>query len=287
MATASGLLEGKVAIVTGAGGGIGRQHALALAAEGARVVVNDVGGARDGTGASPEMAAAVVEEIRVAGGEAVANTDTVATVEGGERIVRTALDRFGRLDVLVNNAGILRDKTLAKMDDDLWDAVIAVHLKGTYCVTRPAFVHMKERGDGGSIINTSSTSGLEGNFGQTNYGAAKAGIAGFTRCLALEGERHGIRVNAIAPVALTRMTEDLAMFQADELKSRMDPRWISPLVVFLASDLARGVTKRIFFVGGGQIAEMRMVRTEGVTKPEAEGLWTAEEIAAQLDRILA
>ena len=279
------LLTGKVAIVTGAGGGIGRAHALALAEAGAAVLVNDLGGARDGTGGGRGMADAVVGDIKAAGGEAVANYESVATVNGGEAIVRGALDAFGRLDIVVNNAGILRDKTLAKMDEGLWDAVIAVHLKGTYCVSRPAFVHMKEQGDGGSIINTSSTSGLEGNFGQTNYGAAKAGIAGFTRCLALEGERAGIRVNAIAPVALTRMTEDLQAAQSDEFR-RLTPDLVAPLIVYLASDLARDITKRIFFVGGGRIAEMRMVRTEGVTAGEG-GHWTPEAIADQMEKILS
>jgi NAD(P)-dependent dehydrogenase (short-subunit alcohol dehydrogenase family) len=282
-----GLLDEKVAIVTGSGGGIGREHALALAAEGAKLVVNDLGGARDGTGAGHAMADEVVQEIVAAGGEAVASYDSVSSMDGGEAIAKTALDAFGQIDVLVNNAGILRDKTLAKMDVGLWDAVIAVHLKGTYCVTRPVFNHMKERGQGGSIINTSSTSGLEGNFGQTNYGAAKAGIAGFTRCLALEGQKAGIRVNAIAPVALTRMTEDLMGTQSEEIKQRMDPKFVALLVVFLASDLAKDVTKRIFYVGGGRIAEMRMVRTQGVTKMEEGGLWTPEEIAAQLSEILA
>ena len=279
------LLTGKVAVVTGAGGGIGRAHALALAQAGAAVVVNDLGGARDGSGGGAAMADRVVDEIRAAGGEAVANYESVATVSGGEAVVENAVDAFGRLDVVVNNAGILRDKTLAKMDEDLWDAVIAVHLKGTYCVSRPAFQRMKDQGDGGSIINTSSTSGLEGNFGQTNYGAAKAGIAGFTRCLALEGERAGIRVNAIAPVALTRMTEDLQAAQSDTFQ-RMTPELIAPLIVYLASDLAREITKRIFFVGGGRIAEMRMVRSEGVTAGEG-GLWTPEAIAEQMEKILS
>jgi NAD(P)-dependent dehydrogenase (short-subunit alcohol dehydrogenase family) len=280
-----GLLDGKVAIVTGAGGGIGREHALALAAEGAKVLVNDLGGARDGTGAGHAMADQVAKEIEAAGGEAAPNYDNVATVEGGQAILEGALDAFGRVDVLVNNAGILRDKTLAKMDEDLWDAVIAVHLKGTYCVTRPVFNHLKEQGQGGSIINTSSTSGLEGNFGQSNYGAAKAGIAGFTRCVALEGKKAGIRVNAIAPVAFTRMTADL--MGAPEMEKRMNPKLISPLIVFLASDLSKEVTQKTFFIGGGKISEMRMVRTEGVTKEEDGGLWTADEIAARLDDILA
>jgi NAD(P)-dependent dehydrogenase (short-subunit alcohol dehydrogenase family) len=280
-----GLLDGKVAIVTGAGGGIGREHALSLSAAGAAVVVNDLGGSRDGSGAGHSMADAVVEEIRKAGGTAVANYDSVATTAGGQGIVKTAVDAFGRVDVLVNNAGILRDKTLAKMEEAEWDVVISVHLKGTYCVTRPVFQRMREQAEGGSIINTSSTSGLEGNFGQTNYGAAKAGIAGFTRCLALEGQKFGIRVNAIAPVALTRMTEDLPLAQNEAFKERMHPRHIAPLIVYLASDLSKDVTKKIFFVGGGQISEMRMVRTQGVTKKD--GVWSPDEIAGKIGDILA
>ena len=282
-----GLLDGKVALVTGAGGGIGREHALALAREGAKVVVNDLGGPRDGSGSgSRSMADHVVEEIRDQGGEAVASYDSVASVEGGERIVACALDSFGQLDICVNNAGILRDKTLANMTEDLWDPVIAVHLKGTYCVSRPAFRHMKERRAGGVIINTSSTSGLNGNFGQTNYGAAKAGIAGFTRCLALEGQRHGIRCFVLAPAALTRLTDDLPGFQDRALQEKMDPRLISPLVVFLASDLSGDLTHKTFFVGGGRIAEMKVVTATGVTKSEEAGLWTAEEIQGQLKNIL-
>jgi len=282
-----GLLDGKVAIVTGSGGGIGREHALALARHGAKVLVNDLGGARDGAGAGTAMADQVVKEIQEAGGEAAPNYDNVATVEGGQGILQSALDAFGKVDVLVNNAGILRDKTFAKMTEELWDSVIAVHLKGAYCVTHPVYNHMKERGEGGSIISTSSTSGLEGNFGQTNYGAAKAGIAGLTRCLAIEGMKAGIRVNAIAPVALTRMTEDLAMFQADEMKDKMDPGLVSPLIVYLASDLSKEITKRTFFVGAGTISEMRMVRTKGVTKTENGGLWEPDEIAGRIDEILA
>ena len=204
-----GLLDGKVAIITGAGGGLGRCHALLLAKEGAAIVVNDLGGSRDGQGGSASMADQVVKEIKAAGGQAVANYDSVATVKGGENICKTAIDAFGKVDILVNNAGILRDMTLVKTDEASWDIVVQVHLKGTYCVTRPVFTHMKERGQGGVIVNTSSTSGLIGNFGQCNYGAAKAGIAGFTRCLALEGKKYGIRVWGLAPVAVTRLTEDL------------------------------------------------------------------------------
>ena len=222
------LLTGKVALVTGAGGGLGRCHALALAKEGAKLVVNDLGGSRDGSGAAHSMADKVVDEIKALGAQAVANYDNVASVAGGEAIVKSALDAFGQLDICVNNAGILRDKTLAKLTEDFWDPVVDVHLKGTYCVSRPAFNHMKERGQGGVIINTSSTSGLNGNFGQSNYGAAKAGIWGFSRCLALEGQRSAIRVYILAPVALTRLTEDLAGMQTDEMKEKLDPALVSP-----------------------------------------------------------
>ena len=280
------LLNGKVALVTGAGGGIGREHALALARAGAKLVVNDLGGGRDGTGKGSAMADQVVEEIRALGAEAVANYDNVAEVAGGERIVKTALDAYGQLDVVVNNAGILRDKTLAKLDEALWDIVVAVHLKGTYCVSRPAFTHMKDRGQGGVIINTSSTSGLNGNFGQSNYGAAKAGIWGFTRCLALEGQRYGIRAFVLAPVAHTRLTDDLPGFKDEKMKERLAPGLVSPLVVYLASDLAKDLTDKTFFVGGGRIAEMRMVTAKGATKPEAGGLWAPEEIAARISDIL-
>jgi NAD(P)-dependent dehydrogenase (short-subunit alcohol dehydrogenase family) len=275
-----GLLDGRVAIVTGAGGGIGREHALALARAGASLVVNDLGGARDGTGAGHSAADRVVEEIRAAGGEAVANHESVATVEGGRSILQTALDAFGRVDVLVNNAGILRDKSFANTTEDLWDVVVSVHLKGTYCVTHPVYRHMKESGEGGVIINTSSTSGLNGNFGQCNYGAAKAGIAGLSRCLAIEGLKYGIRVFVLAPVALTRLTEDLPGFEDEQMS--MDPGLVSPLVVYLASDLSREHSGKTFFVGGGRIAEMKVITHTGVTKSEGGGLWTPEEIAGKM-----
>jgi NAD(P)-dependent dehydrogenase (short-subunit alcohol dehydrogenase family) len=278
-----GLLDGKVAIVTGAGGGLGREHALALAAEGAAVVVNDLGGARDGSGAGGSaMADRVVEQIKAAGGEAVANYDNVSNVAGGENILKTALSAFGQVDLLVNNAGILRDKSFANTTEDLWDPVIAVHLKGTYCVTRPVFLHMKERGQGGVIVNTSSTSGLNGNFGQCNYGAAKAGIFGFTRCLSLEGQRYGIRCHILAPVAHTRLTEDLPGMGSADMAEKFDPKLVSPLIVFLASDLAKDMTGKTFLAGGGQIAEMRMVTAPGIKKEENGGLWTASEIADKM-----
>jgi NAD(P)-dependent dehydrogenase (short-subunit alcohol dehydrogenase family) len=230
------------------------------------------------------MADKVVDEIKALGGEAVANYDSVVTTAGGEGMLKAAIDAFGQLDICVNNAGILRDKTLAKLTEDLWDPVVDVHLKGTYCVTRPAYNHMRERGQGGVIINTSSTSGLNGNFGQTNYGAAKAGIWGFSRCLAIEGQKAGIRVYILAPVALTRLTEDLAGM--GEMKEKLDPSLVSPLVVYLASELAKDQTGTTFFVGGGRIAEMRMVTAQGVTKKDEGGLWTAEEIAARMGEIV-
>ena len=277
-----GLLNGKVVIVTGAGGGIGREYALALAKEGASLVVNDLGGARDGTGGSSSMADHVVEEIKAAGGEAVANYDSVSSVEGGQGVLETALDAFERVDVLVNNAGILRDKSFANTTEELWDPVVAVHLKGTYCVTHAVYRHMKERGAGGVIINTSSTSGLNGNFGQCNYGAAKAGIAGFSRCLAIEGVKYGVRVFILSPVALTRLTEDLPLFSDEKMQTTMDPGLVAPLVVYLASDRSKEFTGKTFFVGGGRIAEMKVVTHTGITKTEGGGLWTPEEVASKM-----
>jgi NAD(P)-dependent dehydrogenase (short-subunit alcohol dehydrogenase family) len=260
-----GLVDGKVAIITGAGGGLGREHALLLAKEGASVVVNDLGGARDGAGTGTAMADQVVEEIRSAGGEAVANYDSVSTVAGGENILKTALDAFGRVDILINNAGILRDKTLANIDEDAWDMVIGVHLKGTYCVTRPVYAHMKEGGHGGVIVNTSSTSGLLGNFGQCNYGAAKAGIAGFTRCLALEGKKYNIRVWGLAPMAVTRMTSDLPGMDSAGAAKMLDPALISPTVLYMVSDLSKDKTGKFLFAAGSRVAELKVVGSEGFT----------------------
>ena len=278
-----GLLDGKVAIVTGAGGGLGRCHALAFAKEGAKVVVNDYGVARDGSGPGTTMADSVVKEIRAAGGEAAANYESVATMAGAQAIVQTAVDAFGRVDILVNNAGILRDKTLLKMDEAMWDTVIAVHLKGTFAVTQAAARRMVEQiqagtTQGGRIINTSSASGLIGNFGQANYGAAKAGIAGFTRVAAIEFAKHGITVNAIVPVAKTRMTEGLSSVPDD-----FGPEKVSPLVVFLASDLAKDVTGRAFGIRGREILEYKYKITDGA---RATGdAWTAQEVADRFKEI--
>lgn len=271
-----GLLDGKVAVITGAGGGLGRTHALLLAGEGAKIVVNDLGGARDGQGAGSNMADGVVEEIKAAGGEAVANYDNVATADGGVNVLKTAVDAFGQVDILINNAGILRDKTLAKLEEADWDAVVAVHLKGTYCVTRPIFQHMKDRGGPGVIVNTSSTSGLIGNFGQCNYGAAKAGIAGFTRCLHYEGAKYGIRVWGLAPVAFTRLTEDLmGGQQADQAKAALDPAKVSQAVLYMVSELSGTKSGKFLFVSGSRVAELKVVGPEGMRR---DG-FTAQDIA--------
>ena len=278
-----GLLDGKVAIVTGAGRGIGREEAIALAKEGAKVVVNDLGSEVDGSGKSTMIADQVVEEIKKLGGEAVPNYDSVATREGAQNIVKTALDNFGRVDILVNNAGILRDKTLLKMTDEMWDIVIEVHLKGTFLCTQEAARVMKEQGQGGRIINTTSFSGLIGNFGQSNYGAAKAGIYGFTRVTALELIRYGITVNAIAPVALTRMTKDLPMFQGAS-EEDLGPQHIAPVVVYLASDLSKDVNGKIIGIQGRHIFAYRMTVTEGVKKDS--GMWTPQEIHENIKKIL-
>jgi NAD(P)-dependent dehydrogenase (short-subunit alcohol dehydrogenase family) len=251
-----GICDGRVAIVTGAGRGIGREHSLLLAAQGAKVVVNDLGGSVEGSGQDAGPAKQVVDEIRSLGGEAVANTDDVSDWSGAEALIATALDSFGRLDVLVNNAGILRDRMLVNMTEAEWDAVIQVHLKGTFAPARFAASHWRERSKAGDeidarIINTTSPSGIYGNIGQTNYGAAKAGIAAFTVIAAKELARYGVTVNAVAPAALTRMTEDLGMGQAsDEDKEAMSPRHIAPVVCWLASPLSAGVTGRVFDVSG-------------------------------------
>jgi len=255
-----GLCDGRVAIVTGAGRGIGREHALSLASQGAKVVVNDVGGSVDGSGSDMSPAEQVVAEIKGMGGEAVSNADSVADWEGAQRLVNTAIETFGDLHVVVNNAGILRDRVLVNMTEEEWDAVIAVHLKGTFAPSRWAAAYWREQSKAGKevdgrIINTTSVSGIYGNPGQTNYGAAKAGIAAFTNIAALELSRYGVTVNAVAPVALTRMTEGLGPApETDEEREMRSPRWIAPIVTWLASAESKGVTGHVFEASGNVLA---------------------------------
>ena len=270
-----GMLDGKVALVTGAGGGLGRTHALLLAAEGAQVVVNDLGGARDGTGAGTSMADGVVQEIRDAGGQAVANYGSVADKAHAQDMVQTAVDNFGRLDICICNAGILRDKSFKNMTDDMWEVVNDVHLRGTYYSAKAAYDRMLEQGEGGRIIVTSSTSGLLGNFGQTNYGAAKAGIAGFARCLYLEGARYGVTVNILAPTALSRLTEDILPEQA---KDAVPPEKVSPTVVWLCTDDAKDVTGRTWLLTGNRVSLLSWQVNPVAQKDEADGPWDVEEL---------
>ncbi|MGV9777038.1 SDR family oxidoreductase [Streptosporangium sp. NPDC003464] len=250
--------DGKVAVITGAGHGLGRSHALSLAERGAKVVVNDLGGALDGTGASAGPAAEVVELINKNGGEAVASTDNVATPEGAKAIVRSAIDAFGRLDIVVNNAGILRDKSFGKMTVEEFDQVLAVHVRGSFLVSHAAFPHLKEQGYG-RIVNTSSPAGLFGNFGQANYSTAKMGLVGLTKTLGIEGARAGIKANAIAPIAWTRMTETLL---PAEFEAKFTAERVSTLVTFLAHESCE-TSGEVFSVGGGRIARVFVAEGPG------------------------
>jgi NAD(P)-dependent dehydrogenase (short-subunit alcohol dehydrogenase family) len=283
-------LDGKVAIVTGAGRGIGRGHARLLAAEGAKVVVNDLGGAVEGVGSDPTPAQEVAGEIADAGGEAVVNGDDVSTWDGAEALVRQAIETFGDLHVLVNNAGILRDKMSFNIDESDWDAVIRVHLKGHFAPSRFAAAYWRERSKAGHaasgrIINTSSESGLFGNAGQTNYDAAKAGIASMTLAMARELDRYGVTVNAIAPRARTRMTETIFAMDAARDFDYYDPDNIAPTVVWLASDDASDVTGRVFIVGGGDVYLVQnFTPTNRITK---QGRWSVEELIARKGDLLA
>jgi NAD(P)-dependent dehydrogenase (short-subunit alcohol dehydrogenase family) len=269
--------EGRVAIITGAGGGLGREHALLLASRGAQVVVNDLGGAVDGTGSSAGPAQTVVEEIEALGGAAVADGNSVATQEGAEAMVKTALDAFGRVDIVINNAGILRDKSFANMTPELWDPVIAVHLTGAYNVTRAAWPHLREQAYG-RIVSTSSAAGIFGNFGQANYGAAKMGIVGLTHVWAQEGGKYNIRANAIAPVARTRMTEDLL----GPLVEKIAPELVSPVVAYLASEDC-SVTGEVYSVGGGRVSRIFIAEAPGYFKKDL----TIEDIRDNWDAIRA
>ncbi len=267
--------DGQVAIVTGAGGGLGRSHAIELARRGARVVVNDLGGAVDGTGGSDTAAQKVVDEIVAAGGEAVADYNSVATAEGGEAIVQTALDAFDTVDIVINNAGILRDKTFHNLTPELLEPVISVHLLGAFYVTLPAWKIMREKGYG-RVVNTSSNSGLLGNFGQANYGAAKLGLVGLTRVLANEGKAKGIKANAIAPVAITRMTEEL--FGDSGVK--MEPSAVTPTVIYLAHEDCP-VNGEVYSTAGGVVARYFIGLTPGW---QSEG-HSAEDVRDNFDQI--
>lgn len=265
-------VEGRVVIVTGAGGGLGRDYALFLASVGARVVVNDLGGARDGSGAGTTMADAVVAEIRAAGGEAVASYDSVATEEGAAAIVTTAIDAFGAVHGLVNNAGILRDTSFSKMDTEAWKLVQAVHLDGGYFMSKAVWPHFREQGFG-RIVMATSTSGLFGNFGQANYGAAKAGLVGLLNTLAIEGARDGIQVNAIAPMAATRMTADIA---PQELLDKLPPAYVSPIVAYLLTEESVD-TGAVFVAGGGQVYRVAQFQNKGAVFAEPPSLRDVSE----------
>jgi NAD(P)-dependent dehydrogenase (short-subunit alcohol dehydrogenase family) len=267
--------EGRVAIVTGAAGGLGREHAILLARRGCRVVVNDLGGSTSGEGASNEPAHAVAREIEAAGGIAVGDTNSVSTPEGGEAIVRTAIETFGRIDIVINNAGILRDKTFSNMAPEFLDAVVDVHLKGAFNVTRPAWNYMREQ-NYGRVLNTASNAGILGNFGQSNYGAAKMGLVGLTRVLAVEGARNNIKVNALAPVARTRMTEEVLGAFAE----RLEPSLVSPVAAWLCHEDCP-VSGEIYSAAGGRVARFFVGLTDGYYNPEL----TVEDVRDHFDDI--
>jgi len=281
-----GHLDGRVAVVTGAGRGIGREHALLLAAEGAQVVVNDLGGAHDGTGAAVGPAEQVAAEIRASGGEAVANGDDVADSAGAERIVATAIETFGRMDVVVNNAGILRDRVLVNLDDDDWDLVVRVNLRGTFAVMRAAGRHWREASKSGqevtaSVINTSSESGVFGNPGQANYAAAKAAVASLTQVAAKELKRYGVRVNAILPQARTRLTESAfgdRLAAQEGTFDRWNPANVSPFVAYLASPLCE-ISGEVFLVGGSRVQRVKPWEKDPEWRLDADGRWTLDALA--------
>lgn len=253
-------VQDRVVVVTGAGGGLGREYALTLAREGASVIVNDLGGARDGTGAGHNMADHVVAEIRDAGGRAAPNYDNVATEDGAANIIKTALDEFGAVHGVVSNAGILRDGTFHKMTSENWDAVLKVHLYGGYNVIRAAWPHFREQSYGRVVVAT-STSGLFGNFGQTNYGAAKLGLVGLINTLALEGAKYNIHANAIAPVAATRMTEDIL---PPEVLEKLTPEFVAPIVAYLCTEESDD-NASVFVVGGGKVQRVALFQNDGVS----------------------
>jgi 3-hydroxyacyl-CoA dehydrogenase/3a,7a,12a-trihydroxy-5b-cholest-24-enoyl-CoA hydratase len=270
--------DGKVAVITGAGGGLGRTHALLFASRGAKVVVNDLGGSADGTGAGTKMADKVVEEIKAIGGEAVPNYDSVATVQGGAHIIETALDHFGRVDILINNAGILRDVSFLKMPEDAWDIIFSVHVKGAYCVTKAVWPLMRDQGYG-RIIMTSSAAGVYGNFGQANYSAAKMALIGLGQTLALEGRKYNVLTNIVAPMADSRLT---ATVLPDDIRIKLKPEYVSPLVAYLCSDQCEE-NGGLFEVGAGCFFHLKWYRSPGlILRPEEV---TIEKVAENLDKV--
>jgi NAD(P)-dependent dehydrogenase (short-subunit alcohol dehydrogenase family) len=270
-------VQDRVIVVTGAGGGLGREYALTLAKEGASVVVNDLGGSRDGTGAGHNMADDVVKEIKDAGGRAVANYDSVAEQEGAENIIKTAIDEFGKVDGVVSNAGILRDGTFHKMEFSNWDAVLKVHLYGGYNVIRAAWPHFRENSFGRVVVAT-STSGLFGNFGQANYGAAKLGLVGLINTLAQEGAKYNIKSNAVAPIAATRMTQDIL---PPEVFEKLTPEYVAPVVAYLCTEEVPE-TASVFIVGGGKVQRAALFQNEGVTFSEVPSI---EDVAGKWGEI--
>ncbi len=273
--------DGRVAIVTGAGAGLGRVYALDLAERGAKVVVNDLGGPRDGSGQGTQAPAEkVAEEIKATGGEAVPNYDNVATVEGGENLIKTAMDTYGKVDILINNAGILRDKSFLKMESENWDTVVAVHLRGAYCVTRPAFKVMRENAYG-RIVMTTSASGLYGNFGQTNYSAAKMGLLGLMNTLKLEGKKYNITVNTIAPAAASRLTEDVL---PPDVFDKLKPEYVSPIVLYLVSEECKE-TGSIYNAALGAFNKAAIFTGPGTKIGDGEKIPTIEEIRDNWDKI--
>jgi NAD(P)-dependent dehydrogenase (short-subunit alcohol dehydrogenase family) len=271
--------DGRVAVITGAGGGLGKTYALELARRGAQVVVNDLGGAPDGSGKSSSMADQTVDEIKKAGGQAVSNYSSVATPEGGEAIIKTALDAFGRVDVVINNAGILRDKSFVKLEPPDLEIVLDVHLKGAFFVSQPAFRVMKEQGYG-RFLFTASAAGIFGNFGQTNYGAAKMGLVGLSNVLAVEGAKNNIKSNVIAPIAKTRLTENLL----GPMAANLEPTTVTPLACYLVSEQCE-LTHEVFSVGGGRFARVFVGLTPGWFAGKGKAV-TLEDVRDHLGQIM-
>ncbi len=271
--------DGRVAVVTGAGGGLGRAHALLLASRGAKVVVNDLGGAMDGTGSDTTPAQRVVDEIKAAGGEAVANYDSVSEWESAQRIIQTAIDNYGKIDILINNAGILRDRSMLKMSIDDWNIVIAVHLSGTFFCTKAALPYMREN-NYGRIVSTASAAGLYGNFGQTNYGAAKLGIAGLMNSVKLEGAKYNIKANTLVPIAGTRLT---ATVLPPNVVEKLKPEYVSPIVAYLCSEQCE-LSGAMLVAGGGYFSRAAVCEGPGVFFDDPDSM-TVEDVAAKMQEI--